>query len=472
MGMDKTIVNRTLRWGTLSSLILSWAAASADPWDFGLNIDLGVIYTDNVFLADDGLEESETAYTIAPEFVLSKDSERLQADVRYRPEGYFYSDFSDANDVYHVLNAALTGVLVKERLFLKLDAANYQSIVTPEGRYPTTNLPITGNRVDSSTFGVRPYWQQSLGSAKLLLEAGLRRVDYDGDQFQSSDEKDGHFRLDNIESQQGLAWALDYQYRRMEYEISLPYEYQQASLNLGFWLNGTFRIFAEGGVETPYDAFLESDMDADFWEAGFQYKPNQRMDLEVAAGDRSYGESYRGRLSYKLRRGSMTASYSEGPTTRADEAFDRRPITGTDNLDGILDRPGRSDRYIRRRAAFSATIELAKSDLTVRVFGEQRDLRTTADGEPLPDEDFAGAAVRWSWNMGTKTTLGIGADISKRDQVGGKDDLFRASVDLAYQFSQRLSLRAEAIRSDQKRGETGEFDYEENQVRLYLSSEF
>jgi uncharacterized protein (PEP-CTERM system associated) len=168
----------------------------------------------------------------------------------------------------------------------------------------------------------------------------------------------------------------------------------------------------------------------------------------------------------------MTASYSEGPTTRADEAFNRRPITETDNLDGILDRPGRSDRYIRRRAAFSATIELAKSDLTVRVFDEQRDQRTTAGGEPLPDENFSGAAIRWSWNMGTKTTLGVGADISKRDQVGGKDDLFRASVDLAYQFSQRLSLRAEAIRSDQKRGETGEFDYEENQVRLYLSSEF
>jgi hypothetical protein len=152
MGMDRTIVDRTFKWGAFLSLILSWATASGDPWDFGLNIDLGVIYTDNVFLADEGLEESETAYTIVPEFVLSKDSERLQADIRYRPEAYFYSDFSDANDVYHVLDAVMTGALVKERLFLTLDAANYQSIVTPEGRYPTTNLPITNNRVDSSTF--------------------------------------------------------------------------------------------------------------------------------------------------------------------------------------------------------------------------------------------------------------------------------------------------------------------------------
>ena len=471
-GMDKTIVKRVaLRTAALS--LMFWSVGSAaDPWDFGLNIDLGVIYTDNVFLAENGLEESETAFTIAPEFLISKDSERLQADIRYRPEAYFYSNFSEANDIYHVLDAILNGALIRDRLFLALDAANFQSIASPDGSFPTTNLPITRNRVDSTTYGIRPYWQQPIGQAQMLVEAAYRSGDYDSDLYQSSDYGDGHFRLDNIESQQGLAWALDYRIRRIEYEESLPYEFQRASVNLGFWVNGTLRVFAEGGSETPYDSYYDSSMDSDFWEAGFQYKPNQRLDLEIAGGDRSFGESYRGRLNYELRRGNLTASYSQTPTSRADYAFDRRPIEGTDNLDGILDRPGESDRYIRKRGEVSASIELAKSKLTVRVFSEEREQRTSADGTPLQDEDFAGAAIRWDWNMGTKTSLAIGADISERNFDTREDELFRASVGLTYQFSQRLSLRAEAIHANQERKESSSFDYDENQVRLYLSSEF
>lgn len=470
--MGKTIVKRAaLRVLTLS-LVFSSAGSAAEPWDFGLNIDLGVIHTDNVLLAEKGQEERETVLTIAPEFVLSKDSERLQADLRYRPEAYFYSNVDDANDIFHVLDANMVGELVRDRFFLALDAARFQSIVTPDGRFPTSNLPISVNRVDSTTFGIQPYWQQKIGQASLLLEVGFRRVEYDDELYQSSDEGSGHFRLDNIESQQGLAWALDYRIRRMEYELSLPFEFQRASLNLGFWLGGTTRIFVEGGAETSFDNFIDSNMDADFWEAGFQFKPNQRLDLEIAAGDRSYGTSFRGRFAYTLRRGNISVSYDESPSTRSDSVFSRRPIVGTDNLDGLLDSPGSSDRFIRRRGELNTSIELSRSELTVRIFSEKRDLRTTADGTPLPDEDYSGAAIRWSWDMGTKTVLGLGADVSERNQEFRKDNLLRVGADVAFQFSPRLSLHAEAIHANQEGKESSVFDYDENQVRLYLRSEF
>lgn len=470
--MDSKSASLFVRFAAVLALTLWSAVTVAEPWDFGLNVDLGIIHTDNVRLATEGLEESETVFTVVPEFLLSKDSERLQADIRYRPEGYFYSDTSDANDIYHVLDATLTAALVRNRFFIAMDATNSQSIVTPDDRYPTTNLPISSNRVDATTLGIRPYWQQPLGQATMLVEADFRRVEYDNSFFQESDYGEGHFRLDNIDNQQGLAWALDYRFRRIEYETALPYEFQRASVNLGFWISGTVRVFAEGGSETPFDNFVDSTMDSDFWEGGVQYRPNQRLDLEVAIGDRSYGESYRGRLRYELRRGNITATYTEAPTTRADQAFGRRPIIGTDSLDGLLDRPGASDRYVRKRGEVSVNIELAKSDLTVRVFDERRERRTAAGGTPLPDEDFSGAAIRWAWNMGTKTRLGIGADISDRNQGTRDDELLQARVDVTYQLSQRLSLSAEVIHSSQEARESSFIDYDENQARLFLRSEF
>ncbi len=466
-----------LRIGNFAGLvctlaILMPAAAVSAPWDYGVTVDLGVIHTDNVFLASDGQEETEVVYTIAPEFFLTRDDDRLTANLRYRPEAYFYSDFSDADDVFHVLDASLTSALVRDRFFVYLGAVNYQSIITPDGRFPTSNLPISGNRVDSRILTARPYWQQRLGQANLLLEAGYVDVEYDNDLIQSNNERYGRFKLDNIERQQRFAWGLDYYYRRMEYEFSTPWEFRRAALDLGFWLNGTTRIFAVGGAETSFDNLFESNLDEDFWEAGFQYKPNERLNLELAAGDRSYGTSFRGNFSYTLRRGDISITYNEGPATRGELVFDRRPIIPTDNLDNILDQPGASDRFVQRRGEFRTNIKLSKSELTLRIFAEKRELRTTADGVPLDDEDYSGAAIRWSWNVGTKTTLGIGADISERDQTNRKDELRRGQIDLAYNVTQRTSVRLEVVHSTQKVKDSNTFDYDENQGRLLLRMEF
>jgi hypothetical protein len=460
------------RWLWAVIVPIFWSiVAQADPWDFGMNVDVGVVYTDNIFLADDGLEESEAAVTLAPEFFVYKDSERLQADVRYRPEAYFYNDLSDANGIFHVLDAMLNGEIVRDRLFLALDAAKYQSIVTPDGRIPTSNLPITNNRVDSTTIDIRPSWRQPVGEATMLIEAGVSRVGYDDDSFQSSDYLEGHFRLDNIQRQQGLAWAIDYRIRNIEYDFSLPYEHQRASLNLGYWVGGTLRLFVEGGSETPYDNFVDSKMDSNFWEAGFQYKPNQRLNLELAAGDRSFGESFRGSFVYVLRRGNLTASYNEIPTTRSDQAFNRRPITDPDYLDDWLDLPGESDRYIRNRADISLNIELANSDLIFRIYNELRDLRTTADGTPLPDEEIAGATIRWNWNIASRTTLEIEGDVSERDEDARNNELLRARIGMEFEFTPRLTFGGEVVHSAQTSKGSG-VNYSENHIYLYVGASF
>ena len=164
-------------------------AANSAPWDFGVNVDLGVIHSDNIFLAADGLEESETVYTIAPEFFLTTDSERIDANIRYRPEAYFYNQYSDADSVYHVVDAIMTNALVRDRLFLYLSASNFQSINFPEFEFPTSNVPISNNRIDSTTFEARPYWKQSFANADLLLELAYIDATYDDDLIQSNNAR-------------------------------------------------------------------------------------------------------------------------------------------------------------------------------------------------------------------------------------------------------------------------------------------
>lgn len=453
-----------------SLLLLVARDAVSAPWDLGAVIDIGAIYTDNIFLAEDGMEESDLVYMLKPEFYLESDGERTQANIRYRPEAYFYRDNGDADTVYHVVDATMTTGLIRDKLFLYLGASNTQSIILPEGLFPTSNIPISGNRTDSRVLEAKPYWQQQIGSVSVLLEAGYTDVKYDSDLLQSNDVITARASFDNFASQQGIAWGLDYNYTRTEYESSNPWEFQRVGANLGYWVNGTTRIFGAGGAETAIDDIedLSPNLNERFWEAGLQYKPNDRLDFEAAVGKRSFGTSYRLRFDYQLRRGRTTLTYNETPTARGQLPTGARPIEDTDNLDNILDRPGQSDRFLQRRAEWTTNVDLNKSNFDLRLFGERRELRSSADGDPLDDEEYYGAAIRWDWDVGVNTNIGLGADLSRRTTDDIDDDLRRFSLTAAYNLSQRTSIRAEIMRSQQDRDESTLGNYTENQYRLYL----
>jgi hypothetical protein len=478
----KTSSNHILRAVTALAAMATSMGSLAEPWEFAFGGDLSAIYTDNLALAEPGFETSDTVFMVAPNFEITKDSERIEADIRYRPEGYFYSNNSEFNDIYHVVDAQVTAALVPQALYVFASAVNYQTAMSPEINFPTTNLPVTGNRIDATILEFRPYWDQDLGFANVLLEAAYVDSQYDNqgapdpDFNENNVQKRGYFRLDNYEDQEGLAWGVDYLVHRFEYEEAVPWNYQRAALSLGFWVNGQTRIFGRSGVETDYENFLQSNLDGDFWEAGFQYKPNNRLDFEIAAGKRSFGNSKRLNFTYTLKRGSTALSYSEEPTTYAELGYDYRPISAIDNLDGFLNRPGSTDIFIQKRGEWTTQIELAKSRMDLRVFAERREQRNSNIGEPLEDEDYAGAAFRWAWDLGTKSTVRFLFDFVSSeytDSLGPTNaDLTSIGADYEYRLTQRFALIVYAHHA-QERGDTGRSrDYDENQVRLTLRTKF
>ena len=372
----------------------------------------------------------------------------------------------------------MTAAVVPDALFVFANALHYQSIVSPEFGFPTSNLPITDNRVDSTILELRPYWEQDLGFADILLEYSYvdsrfeDPPDFPSSEFQDNVAQSGNFVFNNREQQQGFAWGLEYEYRQVEYELANDWEYQRAAVDLGYWFNGVTRVFVLGGAESPYDDFFESKLEDEFWEVGFQYVPSQRLNLELAAGERGYGDSYRARISYQLRRGQTELEYTEEALTRAEIAVDRRPIFIPDNLDGFLDRPGDFDRFIQKRGQWQTTIELAKSQITLRAFSEERDQRTTDSGLELPDELFYGAAFRWAWQLGVNSTLGMTADIVHSEVDNAESDLTRLALDYTLRLSQKLSIVMLAQRSEEDGEDVFGLDYTENQYHLMLRTEF
>jgi hypothetical protein len=289
-------------------------------------------------------------------------------------------------------------------------------------------------------------------------------------------QKTGRFDLNNHARQQGIAWGLDYIYAHVEYPDLDPWDYQQAAANLGYWFSEVFRLFVSGGIESSYEDIFDPSMDDNFWEAGFQYKPNQHLDVELAVGERSFGNSVRGNVSLEFRRGRTMLSYSESPSSRGQLGSDYRPLVSSDTLNGYLDRPGDTDIFVLRSGEWQTYIELAKTDISLRVFAEAHDQRISPTGEALSDEEFYGAAFRLAWRLGAKSTLGFDLDRVFRkiddEPISQESDFSRVGIDFTYRLSKRLRLIAAAMHSKENSLGLSALNYNENQLRLTLRTEF
>jgi hypothetical protein len=251
----------------------------------------------------------------------------------------------------------------------------------------------------------------------------------------------------------------------------LPWEYQQASLELGFWANESARIFASGGEESAWDDPVDRSLQDPFWEAGFAYKSGDRINAEFAIGERSFGDSWRADLTWKFRRGNTRFTYSETPTTTGNSRFNQGGLSDPDEPNDFLDRPGTAERFISKRLQWSLTIDLRKTNLLIVVFDEDRSGRTDANGDPLPDEEQLGGNIGLKRNLGTRMDLQLSALLLNRKTAGiGDTDYLSASAELGYKVGKksRISLRYSHSDEQPNLPNSGQ-DYVANIVTLFFT---
>lgn len=461
--------------GLLCGAAFAPATALAD-WQFDTTVTAAVTHTNNVALDLPGEEQSDSILFLSPLFSLTQESSRMDLSLRYNPQAVFYSELDDADNVFHVLDGDMTAELIRERLFVDVTAAQFQTIVTPEASFPIDNLAVSNNRADARVLSVAPYWVQRFGATELRIDAGHTRNDFDdesleGNAFlQSNEINTAAFRLGSAPKNFGATWSLDYNYQRVEYEQSIPFEYQRASAQLGYWVIDSVRVFATGGQETAFDDFLSGELEDSLWEAGIQYSPNARLSLEVAAGERSFGSSRRASLTHSTSRWQTSLEYTESPQTQGQLQVGRQPLRDTDNLDFLLDRLGDSDRLIRKRGELSTTLTLPKSTLTLRVFDERRTDRTTAEGAPLQDDELRGAAFRFNWRFGARTSLTLNLDQAKSEGAIQNGELWSIGAGVGYTVSSRVSLQLDLRHVEQDGvGGRGGGPYDQDLATLSVS---
>ena len=249
--------------------------------------------------------------------------------------------------------------------------------------------------------------------------------------------------IQNYDAGQGLSWALRFETRKTEYEISRTWENRRASVELGFWVNENLRLFGTNGQESPWDDPFDPSLEDTFWEAGFAHDAGKNLSAEFAGGERSFGRSWRGRLDYKFQRGSTSLSYNETPTTTGFNAGGgRRGVLDPDDLDEFLDIPGRAERYLSKGLQWNLNVDLRRSGLTLAFFDEDRSDRTESDGTPLESQAQRGIRGNLTWKTGARTEVGVSGSIIRVDSGvdGNRSEFYSVGLNLGYRIGARTQM--------------------------------
>ena len=453
-----------------SAVVFLLLSASAAHAQFTPEITAGITHTDNVALETEN-EDSELIYSLEPSFGFLKESDRVTANVDYRAQALRYRDLSET-EVYHQYDANLRAALVPETFFFEIGGSRSQSIVDPDQTIPLSNLPISGNRQDRDEYYAGPSFQYAFGN-NIAAQGAYRHtwLEYSEVEERGNQQGTANFSLDNYRNERGFAWALRYDWQRAEYELGIPWEYQQATAELGFWVSGNTRLFGAGGQESAWDQPLDPKMEDGFWEAGVSHQVGERLSAEFAVGERTFGSSWRGDLDFQFRHGSTSLSYSEMPTTAGRTGFGFGAFDPPVNPDDLLTRPGSTERFILKRLQWTLNVDLRRSGLSLYLYDSDRTDRTEADGTPLADEAQRGANLELRYRLGPRTDLRAGGSwLERKRQDSGTSELMRASFGADYRLGQYTTLALTYAYTEEDGESLVTFrDYVANTVSLYVT---
>ncbi len=453
--------------------ILTFLATTINAAEVDGGITAGVSRTDNLFLATSPDEVDDLIYQVSPWIDVEYTSPGVDATLNYRYDWYRYTDLSTEQS-FHVGRASVTGKAWQDTLRVELGASRDQVLSDPNQVIPPGRLPFSGNLTDRDEFWVAPQLQRQLGNVvSLFTSYRFSRGQYDDSDIQDDTNHEALFSVENYSAGQGLTWALRYNWRRTEYEISPPWENQRATAELGYWTNSSTRVFAAGGRESAWDDPFDPKLADPFWEAGFAHKAGESLSLEFAAGERSFGSSWRGEVDYSFRRGSTTLSYNETPTTTAFNRSNRVPgFADPGDLDDFLNRPGGAERFLSKRFDWALNLAFRRIDFDLRLFDEDRGERTDASGTPIDDESQSGASAALTWRAGARTEFAVsGSIIDQELDATNKSRFNSAGLSINYDLGTRLQLELLYDYAEQQpRGsDSTSQDYVANTVSLLLT---
>ena len=281
---------------------------------FTPSLELRAIFSDNVDLSPDGLDESALTTEIVPGFALRSESARATAALDAFPVGRHKTAGSDKG---YSLAGSLTGLGTVEALedlfFLESQISISQHVLS------SRDSGSTANEETVQVYRVSPYLRTRFGGfaegeARYRLSQVLIGGQEDAGAAAASDSTTHgvNLSLDSGTEFSHLRWSASalgsYEDRSNDDDVTR----WETGVEAEYAFNRFISILAAGGYQFFDDGDVANDIEEPTWQVGFRWRPGPRTDLRVRYGQRDGDRSANVEFSYDVTsRTSITAGYSE-----------------------------------------------------------------------------------------------------------------------------------------------------------------
>lgn len=461
-------------FGALS--IGMFGSAAHAVTEFHPRAEVNVSWTDNISLVsdDDPTKESDYIGQVNPGFLWTQKSPRFETSFEYTMQNLFYMSDSERNSTYHQGSLSAQAEVAREYFFIEASANYSQQLINPEAPISGNNLFLTSNTADALAAQVTPILRHEFDA--LYFDARYTRgmVNYKGhknggnaDALQDADTSSINVLMSNPKNDElHLTWQATYNSQLAQYDQAPDFRYDEANLELGLLVGKDLRLIGRGGLESdPSQDQTTGGLEESTWEAGFQWRPGRRTNIEAFYGERFYGPTYKASISHEARRVVVDMKYSEGPSTQAQELAGQQQtfgnvVPGT----SYFARPT-SDAFVHKTLEGSVHIKGSRTDISIGV----TDYRRAYLNSSLNAEHSQGASLDFSRALSSQSRFEVGGSYSDTDLRDGqefRDINFR--IELNRQVSQRIKVALSAHRIQR----TGDLDYDANVATLSLVGEW
>ena len=481
-------------------------------WEFVPGLKVAETYTDNVFLTQDALKQSDWITQVIPSLSIAGNGPRLRLNFNYAPEILYYARDTRENDVFHRGSAVVNAELARQLLFLEAGGKVDQYNVSLQGPLTISNVNATGNRATATTAYVTPYIERDFGSAfRGEARFTYSRVDTDDPRVLDNDANRINLRLASGPAQKRLTSELAYKKEVISYDQTRQEILSEVlTTDARLLISSTVGLLGQVGYER-YDSGIPGAQAEDpRWSVGFDWSPTPRTRLAATAGERFSEDTYSFDFRHRTRLTTWSANYSEDITTSRAELF--IPVSGNTaaSLDQLFlsqfpDPVARQKAvqqfiaqtglppslaapvnffteqlFVVKKGQASVALQGVRNTLIANVFTDTRNLLFANALQPATG-DFAesnnirqvGGSVAWNWRVTARNSWNMGIAVIRRDflDTDRLDDLTVARLDLTRQFQPKISGSLSYRLQDNKSNQAG-FDYTENAATAALQVRF
>lgn len=373
-----------------------------------------------------GANKTDLITQINPGVAVNGKGQRYTLNAQYVMNNLIFARNNNLTTIRHMLNADGNAEIIRDLLFVEGSALINQRNIGLLGAQTDSNIFATGNRATIQVYSVSPYLRyqfQDFATSEIRYTRSIVKGGVFG--FRDSQRDSFQFGLNSGSSFTKLAWGLNYSNQMIHLnQTDRDIELERSIVNARYLLNNRFSLTSSGGYERNSFLSIRGKTSSPTWTAGFIWSPNRRTNIQFSAGERFFGDTYFGEISYNKRLLNLRVLYAEDITTfnqqaGAFSAFGALNLNSLGGL-GLQDLLGLNNFLTNRvflQKRFNATVALngSRNDISLNLFTLSRTPYSSGDIDAdliglnnlilFNNTKQMGGNVAWNYKFSPRTNL-------------------------------------------------------------------